>query len=323
MRLLEGLSVTWGGSHDLVVSLENDGSLDPNLWPLVELFDADEWARFVTTPRHLQMIGDHVFGPWLNHHAQSLVDQGGIDLEGARRSLMEFVMNDPLDGWQLPEALVSDVVRRTGPANDIGGSEPVVRSYLADQPPQGTTVLDLRPLPPRVRAPDAGHLPIELQLIAAMRWGALSPSAEEQLNSSGCPAVSAVIDDSNVDRLLTAAWFGTVRWWPKTTPLLSGLPQPETFDDDVFFTETPFAVSSIGCLSLHRPDHLFQPHQTIVVGSEARDFCYALGLTLTYRRTGDLVADRPPRRCCVRTGRCTGSHWWSQGRTPEPLRQAK
>ena len=85
-----------GRRPDLIVALNDDGSLDPDLWPLVELFDADEWARFVTTPRHLQMIGDDVFEPWLDRHPRSLVDQGGIDIEGAKRSLIDFVMNDPL-----------------------------------------------------------------------------------------------------------------------------------------------------------------------------------------------------------------------------------
>lgn len=279
LRLIEGLSISWGGSHDLVVGLAEDGSLDPALWPLLELFDADEWARFITTPRHLQMIGDDVFGPWLDRHAESLVDQGMSDLESARRSLLETVMNDPLDRWVLPDALVSEIVRRTGAASELSGEDPVVRGYLADQPPQTTSVLDLDPLLPRIRLPAVDHLPVEVQLIAAMRWGALAPTAREQLQARDCPVFDAVVDDSNLDRMLTAAWFGPVRWWVRSEQGPAGFPQPEPFDHDLFFDETPFALSRIGCTELTRRDHRFHPHQVIVAGSDAVDFSYAHALS--------------------------------------------
>ena len=278
LRLLEGLSVTWGGSHDLVVALNADGSIAPELWRLVELFDADEWARFLTTPRHLELIGEDVFERWLEPHAQSLVDQGSLDLEGAKRSLREFVMNDPLDGWQLPDALASDITRCTGVATEFGGSPPV-HSYMADQPPEAINVLNLQPLPPRVRLPAVEHLSVEIQLIAAMKWGALSPSAKRLLDDAGCPIVSERVEVGNLDRLLTAAWFGPARWWVRSDPGPSGEAPSAMFDDDLFFTETPFALSSVGCVQLHRSDHRFDQHQTIVVGSDNRDFCYALALS--------------------------------------------
>lgn len=279
LRLIEGLSVTWGGSHDLVVGLADDGSLDPALWPIVELFDADEWARFITTPRHLQMVGDAVFQPWLDGQAQSLVDQGMDDLERARSSLLDFVMNDPLDGWMLPDELTAEIVRRTGTGTGLGNEGPVVRGYFADQPPQATSVLDLDPLLQRIRPPALDHLPIDLRLIAAMKWGALAPAAREQLERRGCPVIDAVVDDSNLDRMLTAAWFGPARWWVRSEQGPSGFLQPESFDHDLFFAETPFALSQIGCVELTRRDHRFHPHQVIVVGPDAVDFTYAHALS--------------------------------------------
>lgn len=272
--------MTWGGSHDLIVALEADGSLSPELWSLVELFDADKWAKFVETPRHLELIGESAFEQWLAPRAQSFAEHNGVDIGEARGFLQESAMNSPFSGLQLSEALVSDIRRRTGVATRFDAAAPVI-GYFADQAPKGAVVdvLNLRPLPRRVRIPVVDHLSVEIQLIAAMRWGALSPSALGILDEAGCQTLRRVVDVTDVDRLLTAAWFGNVRWWPTSEPGIADDPYLARFNDDLFFTETPFALSSIGCAQLSRPDYNFEHHQTIVVGSKAQDFCYALALS--------------------------------------------
>jgi hypothetical protein len=188
LRLLEGLSLTWGGSHDMVVALEGDGSLRHDFWPLVELFDADNWAQFIATPRHLELIGEGTFENWLTMTGRSLADPIGVDIDEAKRWSPEF-MNALLDGPRLSDELLSELRRRTGLATELDTSVSVV-SYCADQPAErpAVNVLNLQPLPHRVRIPVVDHLPVEIQLIAAMRWGALSPSAQQHLGDLGWSA---------------------------------------------------------------------------------------------------------------------------------------
>lgn len=44
MRMLENLSVTWGGAGHLIVPVDDVGTMHPELWPVVQLYDADQWA---------------------------------------------------------------------------------------------------------------------------------------------------------------------------------------------------------------------------------------------------------------------------------------
>ena len=280
LRLLEGLSVSWGGSHDLLLSLEDDDPLPRELWKLVELYDPDEWATFATSPRHLQMIGGDLFDRWMDDAVEPLMKQGDTERAAAERMILDVMIDDPLDGWDLPETLKSDIARRTGVAT-IRGNQSPVHVYMADRPPGGhvSCVLDVQPLPARVRYPDVAGFPIEIQLLCATRWGALSPRARQQLADKGCDVVAEHVAVEDVDKLLTTAWFGSAQWWPSIHSGLSGAASRATFDDDLFFSETPFALSAVGCAQLHRPDYRFDPQHVIVVGSEPRDYSYALGLS--------------------------------------------
>src|ERR671910_3565170 len=70
MRMLENLSITWGGAGHLIVPVGDAGDLHPELWRLVQLYDADQWAAYVNTWRGYQMADAARFDDWLTREAR-------------------------------------------------------------------------------------------------------------------------------------------------------------------------------------------------------------------------------------------------------------
>lgn len=51
LRVLEVLSITWGGANAVVITTDDDGVSHEQLWPAVELYDPDVWASHSPTYR--------------------------------------------------------------------------------------------------------------------------------------------------------------------------------------------------------------------------------------------------------------------------------
>lgn len=77
LRIVEVLSVTWGGARNIVVSSSDDGLSDDQLWAAVELYDPDFWASHVPTFRGFRLRDPEAYEEFVDRGAREFADQSG------------------------------------------------------------------------------------------------------------------------------------------------------------------------------------------------------------------------------------------------------
>jgi len=280
MRMLENYSISWGGIGNVLIPVDETGSMHKAFWPLVEIFDADLWAGYTSTYRGFQLSNPDGFRQWMDREARKVTRKHGGGIAKAREMLTrDHVMTHPASPWPPPVALADAIRRRTSPA--IEHERLNFSMYRADGPPghRIVDVRDLEPLPKRIRVLDTHRLPTSVQLAVATRCGGLAPSHMKSLVDAGVTVEVVPVEDSDLGVVLRYAWFG-----PPSGPFRylgrdSSRPKA-AFEEDEFLQTTPLAgLSAIGSTQMWRwaPDQEELP-VVVVVGSHADDFCYALAL---------------------------------------------
>lgn len=306
--MLENYSVTWGGAGDILVPVDLLGRPDAAFWPLIEIFDADRWGTYVITNRGHQLADPAAFEEWLQRESEKLAQDASYDAATARGMLTEdHIMNNPRSAWLPPEPFAAELQRRTAPA--IRQGSVLWDSYRADGGPTGHApdICDLEPLPPVVRLLDTTGLPADLQVLVAMRTGALSPTYKERLSALGVEIESIQVNDKDLEHVLRFAWSGST-----SATARFGLAPSETEFDVAslgrdFLSVTPFGLSILGCARATRryPGEDDLPI-VVVLGSHVDDFAYALsldrcGLTALWLPSTYTERDDPLARRVVET----------------------
>ena len=286
MRMLENLSVTWGGAGHLIVPVDDVGTMHPELWPVVQLYDADQWAAYVNTPRGQQMANPAGFTAWLTKEARRWTRKNGGGMKNARELLSaEHLMTAMIGGWPPPEQFAHRIRRHTSPTSS--DTHVFLATYIADGEPGQhlVNVADLDPLPDRVRILATEELPISLQILIATRVGALAPGHRKRLVDRGVSVDTLTVHLEDLGPLLRLAWLGNQRHgsWLLQQSLATSFGQtprerPEYLAED-FLESTPMALSKLGCSEFSR----WHPGQdsvplTVVVGTHVDDFSYAFCL---------------------------------------------
>lgn len=279
LRMLENYSVTWGGAGNILVPVDLTGQPDPAFWPLIEIFDADRWASYVITNRGHQLADPAAFEEWLQKESAKLAAEGSYDKADARRMLTDdHIMNHPRSAWSASESFSAEIQRRSGPA--MRHQSIMWDSFHADGGPAGAPdVCDLEPLPSIVRVLDTTQLPLDLQLLVAMRTGALSPRYRERLGALGVNLQTTDVRDEDVEYLLRFAWSGSAQATAAFRLVENDAPFEVAHLGGEFVSSAPFGLSTVGCARATRryPDEDDIPI-VVVVGSHVDDFAYALNL---------------------------------------------
>lgn len=275
LRMMENYSVTWGGVGDLLVPADAAGEVHPAIWSLIEIFDADTWATYVSTLRGFELANPSGFDSWMDEQARAWGSENNVSAEEARRMLTEdHMMRSARGGWPPNEHLQAEILRRTAPA--LGHEQLVFAQFKADSAPGHhlVDVRDLRPLPGRVRQPDTSGLPLSLQVLAAARFGGLAPAHATGLAEAGVEIELVALEESDLASLLRLAWFGEPSGTMRILDQLMG-PDPTSLG---LLEQAPMRLSSVGCARMTRHWHTEVGSPVVVVGDHVDDFCYSLAL---------------------------------------------
>lgn len=278
LRMLENYSVTWGGSGNLVIPTGERGEVHSRLWSLIEDFDADLWAWYVPTYRGHRVANPESFEQWLQARCEKWASEHGGTVEGARQMLTtERMLSSPTGRSDMPENLVEEIKSRTGPA--MRGGQLHLVSFRAGALPGGflVNVLDLSPLPDRVYLLECDDLPLSLRLLVAMRFGALADEHVAQLERLGMSTDKVLIDENDLKYILPFCWLGRGGLYRTENEALLAAREASGSDEGLV-AGGPNALSMAGLVRRNRSHFESDMHLTVVVGSQAHDFAYALAL---------------------------------------------
>ena len=282
LRMLENYSVTWGGAGDLLIPIDKEGEIHPLLWPLVEIFDADLWAVYAETLRGVRLADPNTFEEWLEASARNWVSENGGTIAQARTMLSaDHILDDPIGGSQMPEDLVNEITHRTAPAlyNDELQTAYFRAAVMPSQPL--VNICNLAPLPNIVPILDTSRFPLPLRLLVAMRCGALSAAHIDTLERSSVDVQIIECRDEQLEALLQLCWLGSIG---QGGVLLDGAPLcfprssvGSTGSRSVY--PVPLMLSLVGC-TVWSPSQALPSNtpRTVIVGTTAGDFAYALSL---------------------------------------------
>lgn len=286
LRILEVLSVTWGGAHAVVITTDDDGTSHEQLWAAIELYDPDIWVSHVLTFRGYQLRDPEGFDRFVEAEAKSFAEKSGDDVERARSQIRDtFMDNHATSTWMPPEALWERTRERVAPYWDRDYGHPEV--LKEDELPSGLLVdmTQLRPLPDEILVPQTDSLPLTARVLIASRWGALSPTARTRLTERGVQVRDVRIPEDELSNVLQACWGGHL--WSGTelrralAEALGRDPEHErpSVDTTEFDEHGPFAMSMAGLGTFVRPLPLRSDWPLVVtVGDAADDFALALAL---------------------------------------------
>ncbi|MTA15512.1 MAG: hypothetical protein F2534_23240 [Actinobacteria bacterium] len=268
--MLENYSAMSGGAHNLLVPTTASGDLDSAFWPLIELFDADIWAWYVSTWRGAKMAEPENFAKWIDEQAVGLVSKHGGTVEEATRMLTEdHMMRTHRSPWPPPESIRNDIMRRTAPGFTRGGN--LFHLAQADEV-GGIDVTGLRLLPARLEIPDLDGLSLPHRVLAASRLGALSPSAQLRLKERGVELIHVSITVEDIAALVR---FAT----PNRFGLAYGPGSQSRYADASAFEVSPSRLSLVGWSQVRYLDPFSHTAPLVlVVGEGVRDFCLAHAL---------------------------------------------
>jgi len=294
--MLENYCLTWGGAADLLVPVSGDAVVHEAIWPLIEMFDADFWATYNRTRREFMLADPAGFESWLEGKAAAWADEHESSPAQARTMFTaDRILDAPVGHLQLSDELLGEIKRRTAPVL-WPEADVHVGYYGADTTP-GFPIIDvseLRPLPVRVQVMDTASLPSALRVLVAMKCGGLAPRQQARVRRAGVAVEQVQVGLDDLEELLMLSWRGRhvppgVILDPTAVPT-GRLAEDETNERRSY--AVPSGLSLVGC-DVFRRMHpgQYETPLTLVVGSTADDFAYALALD-----------------------RCGGPAWW----VPDP-----
>ena len=282
LRMLENYSVTWGGAGGLLIPVTAEGSVHEALWPVMEIFDADLWAVYHRTLRDHMLSDPGTFEQRLHEEALGRVQRHGETVESARAMLTaDHVLNETEGQFRLSPELLEQITRRTAPVLHDDSIPPHL--FSADGSPGWLlmNVCALRPLPDRVTVMDTSRLPLPLRVLVAMRCGGLGPRQQRLLENAGTRVHRVDVGPEDLDELLALCWRGQHDpprvILDRDALMASRLAEKDAAGNYVYMV--PSGLSILGCQVLQRLRswHFGKP-LTLVIGSTADDFAYALAL---------------------------------------------
>ena len=282
LRMLENYSLTWGGARGLLIPVSNGGSVHEALWPLIEMFDADIWAVYNRTLRGCRLADPDRFESDLQGWVADWVERNGGTPEQARLMFTTDYQLDSVDGrLELSETLLDEIKRRTAP---VMLRDQVDAYYFGADITPGYPLMNvcgLRPLPDHVTVLDTSGLPPALRVLIAMKCGGLGPRQLDQLEDADIAAEHVAVGPDDLDELLALSWRG--KHDPPSVVLAKDAASASRFaanrTSDTHVYAMPSGLSLLGCEVLQRiGSWQFGTPLTVVVGSTADDFAYALAL---------------------------------------------
>lgn len=286
LRILEVLSVTWGGAHNVIVTTDDDGTSHEQLWAAIELYDPDVWASHVPTYRGYRLRDPDGFDRLVEAEAKKFAERSGDDLDRARSQIRDMLMNDgAVNAWTPPAAFWKRARERLAPHWDRQHGHPEFLNE--DGLPSGllVDVTQLGPLPSQVLVPQVDEMPLAARVLIASRWGAVSPSARAKLEERGVRVRDVPIPEAELPNVARACWGGEL--WSglelrrAIAEALGRDPEDEqpSVDTTELDTHGPFAVSMVGLGDFVRTLPLRRDWPLVVsVGDTADDFALALTL---------------------------------------------
>ncbi len=265
LRILEVLSVTWGGANSIIVTCDDKGVTKDQLWDAVELYDPDIWATHVPTYRGYQLQDPGGYEQFLDLQTDKLQSEHEGDRGDRRRQLNDFFMRGtPITDWEPPAAFWERTRSYLAPSWDreYGHAERIAD----DSMPTGllVDVTQLTPLPDALVVPRTEELPLAARVLVHSRWGALGPSAEERLHKRGLTISEVKFGLGDVRNVVSASWSGA-DWFSAASGQLSA--------------SGPFAMSMVGLGNFVRPVPIRNDWPlAIVVGDTADDFALAMAI---------------------------------------------
>lgn len=287
LRVLEALSVTWGGGRDIVIASGDDGTSHEQLWAAVELYDPDIWASHVQTYRGYRLRDPDGYDQLVDREAKKFADTSGSDIDRARSQIDDlFMRHGPTNSWKPPAAFWDRSREHLAPHWEREYGHPEMLSD--DELPAGllVDVTQLAPLPDRVLVPQTDGLPLAARVLIAARWGALSPAARARLEERGVVLQDIPIAESDLQRVVGACW-GSLLWAGTelrravADALGQGVQDEEPSLDVIAELDHhgPFALSMVGLSDFTRPLPLRNDWPLVVsVGDTADDFALAVSL---------------------------------------------
>lgn len=212
MRLLENLLRKWGGALDLFFACSPEGVVTPWFWQLLRLHDADRFGSYVPTWRGLEIAAPEEFDEWVRREAARLAgeaeDRGPEDMERLLRE--ENVLSHPRWNWTPPDRLVHEILMHMSPFH---WQKDVFTEHVGDDWVPGYHFVDMALLEPvneeAIETIDASALDQGIQILLAMRVGALSPGYRRMLETLGIEIKETLVNDRNLADFLQFAWLGS------------------------------------------------------------------------------------------------------------------
>lgn len=277
VRLIEQLTMTWGGSSALIVPVTDAGDVDQNIWDLVRVQDPDIWGVYQHSFTALLLADPAEFERQLELLTQRRLSEGGGNPAEIREALRSAMLNrsgglvDPIS-----PALLDRLAKWTGISTGVDGRVDI--EYLAADAEVGerhhlTAVAALEPLPPTVTTLDLDLLPMDLSMSLRAMGGALDEPSRDHFAARGVNIETVKLRPDDVGAVLAHAW-GIRNWFGST---VTDADTGSSIDLRELFSQLPASLPTVGCLPVRR----FSPGAetypvTVVVGDEIEDFAYSL-----------------------------------------------
>jgi hypothetical protein len=288
IRVIQCLSRTWGGAAGIVVPMVGDvaDKLPDVFWPILENFDADWLSSYRTSWRGRQMANPEQFEKDANRIAGEFAQSSGMSLDKARESIFtESQMHQVLDNFVPPGAVIERVHRTLSPYRH---GDTIDQHFFTADDETHRPLVDMT----RIRrlegdglmnVLDTSLLSERMQLLLAMRLGALSPSYSAAIDAREIPKIHDRAEPADAPVLVELAYRGRVEshsWsMHRTVRGATGIPEPMWLDPN-YVNASPFGWTTAGCswYSMWARSRAEEAPFMVVAGDTFLDFCIAYAL---------------------------------------------
>lgn len=285
MRMLETFARKWGGVADILAPVVAMAIADP-FWELLADFDPDWLGYYAPTRRGQQMANAVGFEKWLDETSAATAAANNMQAADVKRMLLED-LDSPLGVWPHDANPIDrELTRRLAPIHrlDLVVGQRFQANGKTEIPL--TDLLGIRDLPgTELHQLDASGIDEDLDLMLALRFGAIGPSYEKALSERGVTVTRTKAEADDVRALIGMALAGgiTPGDWAMHKAYRSHLGKPLAADppwaDPEYWSKSAFGWSSFSCgwRQYLRKLPLEWPF-ILVVGDSFSDFCLGLAL---------------------------------------------
>lgn len=289
-HMMENFSRVWGGSGNIVIPLQESGSVSNVFWRVLEYFDPDRLGYYLPTYLGLKRSDPTKFESWLDQSARRWAEQSDVtSYEQAREELQrDGSLRQPITLWTPPDALVAEIQKRLAP---LDAENPFGHTWTADDEGQREyldlgNIRDLGSTP--IYSLSAAGIDPRIHLMLVSRIGAISATYELILSAKGVSVARSEVAEDKISAALDVCF---------STDIRNRLAQDKAFSEALgegdqplwlpeYLDRTPFALTEIGCgwYVIGRPWRRDRPI-VLTVGNNADDYALALAMDRLYRRS--------------------------------------